>query len=64
MIDIKKMTLKEKIGQMIGLAFAGTTYSDELSMQIEEIQAGLIIYFKDNCETELSLLKSIFTNWL
>ena len=45
------MTLKEKIGQMIGLAFAGTTYSDELSMQIEEIQAGLIIYFKDNCES-------------
>lgn len=47
--DIKNMTLKEKVGQMIGLAFSGTEYSKELSMQIEEIGAGLIIYFKDNC---------------
>lgn len=49
MIDINKLTLKEKIGQMIGLAFAGSEYSKELQMQIEEIEAGLIIYFKDNC---------------
>lgn len=48
--DISKMTLKEKVGQMIGLAFAGTEYSSELAMQIEEIEAGLIIYFKDNCD--------------
>ena len=47
--DIKKLSLKEKIGQMIGLAFAGGEYSPELAMQIEEIEAGLIIYFKDNC---------------
>ena len=47
--DIKKLTLKEKIGQMIGLAFAGGEYSPELAMQIEDIEAGLIIYFKDNC---------------
>ena len=51
MIDIKKLTLKEKIGQMIGLAFAGSEYSRELQMQIEDIEAGLIIYFKDNCIT-------------
>lgn len=49
MIDIKKLTLKQKIGQMIGLAFSGSEYSKELQMQIEEIEAGLIIYFKDNC---------------
>lgn len=48
-IDISKMTLKEKVGQMIGLAFSGTEYSEELRYQIEEIKAGLIIYFKDNC---------------
>lgn len=48
-IDISKMTLKEKVGQMIGLAFSGTEYSEELKMQVEEIGAGLIIYFKDNC---------------
>ena len=49
MFDIKKLTLKQKIGQMIGLAFSGTEYSPELQMQIEDIEAGLIIYFKDNC---------------
>ena len=43
------MTLKEKVGQMIGLAFSGTEYSKELAMQVEDIEAGLIIYFKDNC---------------
>ena len=51
MFSIEKMTLKEKIGQMIGLAFSGSNYSDELRMQVEEIGAGLIIYFKDNCIT-------------
>ena len=50
-IDLNKLTLKEKIGQMIGLAFGGTEYSEELAMQVEEIGAGLIIYFKDNCES-------------
>lgn len=49
MIDIKKLSLKEKVGQMIGLAFSGSEYSNELKMQVEDIQAGLIIYFKDNC---------------
>ena len=49
MFDIKKLTLKQKIGQMIGLAFSGSEYSPELKMQIEDIEAGLIIYFKDNC---------------
>lgn len=43
------MTLKEKIGQMIGLAFSGTEYSEDLKYQVEEIGVGLIIYFKDNC---------------
>ena len=49
MFDINKLTLKQKIGQMIGLAFSGSEYSKELQMQIEDIEAGLIIYFKDNC---------------
>lgn len=48
-IDINSLTLKEKVGQMIGLAFSGTEYSEELGLQIEQIGAGLIIYFKDNC---------------
>lgn len=49
-IDINSLSLKEKVGQMIGLAFSGTEYSNELSLQIEKIGAGLIIYFKDNCD--------------
>ena len=46
---MKDLTLKEKIGQMIGLAFYGTDYNEELKYQIEEIGVGLVIYFKDNC---------------
>ena len=46
---MKDLTLKEKIGQMIGLAFYGTDYNEELRYQIEEIGVGLVIYFKDNC---------------
>lgn len=50
MIDIKKLTIEEKVGQMMGFAFYGTEYSEELRMQIEDIQVGLVIYFKDNCD--------------
>lgn len=46
---MKNMTLKEKVGQMIGLAFSGTDYNEDLKYQVEEIGVGLIIYFKDNC---------------
>lgn len=49
MYDIKKMTLEEKIGQMIGFAFKGTDYNEELKMQIEDMKVGLVIFFKDNC---------------
>ncbi len=51
MKKVQDMTLKEKVGQMIGLAFSGDSYSPELKMQVEDIEAGLIIYFKDNCVT-------------
>lgn len=47
---VQSLSLEEKIGQMIGLAFFGTTYNDELRMQVEELKAGLIIYFKDNVQ--------------
>jgi len=49
--QVQNLSLEEKIGQMIGLAFHGTTYNDELRMQVEEIKAGLIIYFKDNIQS-------------
>ena len=57
--DLKSMTLKEKVGQMIGLAFSGTEYSNELSMQVEEIGAGLIIYFKDNDGSSFTVWSTI-----
>lgn len=50
MYDIKKMTIEEKVGQMIGFAFKGTEYNEELKMQIEEMKVGLVILFKDNCD--------------
>ena len=49
MYDIKKMSIEEKVGQMIGFAFKGTEYTEELKMQIEEMKVGLVILFKDNC---------------
>lgn len=49
MKKLNELSLKEKIGQMIGLAFSGGEYSEELAYQIEEIEVGLVIYFKDNC---------------
>ena len=42
MYDIKKMTLEEKVGQMLGFAFHGTTYTEELRKQIEDIKVGYI----------------------
>ena len=49
MYDISKMTLEEKVGQMLGFAFHGTTYNEELKKQIEDMKVGLVIFFKDNC---------------
>jgi len=51
MKDIGKMTLEEKIGQMLGFAFGGQTYSKELKTIIEKIKVGLVIYFKDNIKS-------------
>ena len=65
MYDIKKMTLEEKVGQMLGFAFHGTTYTEELRKQIEDIKVGLVIYFKDNCltpEQVFNLNKEIYKN--
>lgn len=65
MVDIKSLSIEEKVGQMIGLAFSGTEYSEELRMQVEDIKAGLIIYFKDNCNNPkqiFELNKKIYQN--
>ena len=63
MYDITKMTLEEKVGQMLGFAFHGTTYTEELKKQIEDMKVGLVIFFKDNClnpEQIFNLNKEIY----
>lgn len=49
MDNLNKLSLKKKIGQMIGLAFFGDEYNEQLKKQVEEFNVGLLIYFKDNC---------------
>jgi beta-N-acetylhexosaminidase len=51
MIDIKQLSLEEKIGQMVGFAFYGTKFSEELRIQLEDLKSGLVIFFKDNVGT-------------
>lgn len=46
----KKMTLEEKIGQMLCFAFHGTTYNDQLKTLIEDYHIGNIIHFARNIE--------------
>jgi len=48
MIDLSQMRLEEKIGQMLGFAFFGKEFSEELRIQLEELKSGLVIFFKDN----------------
>ena len=56
MKDIKNMTLKEKVGQMIGLAFSGDKYSPELKMQVEDIDDWIfrvIIYISNRSKIKV-----------
>lgn len=48
--DFSKLSLEEKVGQMLGFAFYGTTYNQDLELRIKKLNAGLLIYFKDNCD--------------
>ena len=47
-MDITKMTLEEKIGQMLCLSFVGTEYNDQLKFLIEKHNIGTIIHFGAN----------------
>lgn len=47
-MDINKLTLDEKIGQMLCLAFHGTEYNDQLKFLVEENHIGNIIHFARN----------------
>lgn len=47
-MDINKLTIEEKIGQMLCLAFHGTTYNEHLKFLVEDNQIGNIIFFARN----------------
>lgn len=50
MKNIKDMTLKEKIGQLLVIGFQGYEYNDHLKEMIEEYKAGNIILFSRNIQ--------------
>ncbi len=55
-MDIKQMTLKEKIGQMLCLSFHGTEYNSQLKSLVEEYNVGTIIHFARN----ITSLKQVY----
>ncbi len=50
MIDITKMNLKEKLGQLLFVGFDGYEYNDHLKTIIEEYKVGNIILFTRNIQ--------------
>lgn len=47
-MNIKKMTIKQKIGQMLCFAFHGTSYNAQLKTLIEDYEIGNIVHFARN----------------
>jgi len=45
---IKKLSIEEKIGQMLCFAFKGDAYDDQIRELVEEIKVGGVIYFARN----------------
>lgn len=45
---VKNMTLEEKVGQMLCLAYLGTEYDDQMKSLIEKYKIGTIILFSRN----------------
>lgn len=56
-MDINKLTLDEKIGQMLCLAFHGTEYNEQLKFLIEENHIGNIIHFARNIVSRKQITK-------
>lgn len=50
-MDIKDLTLEEKIGQMLMFAFHGYDYSKQLDMQIKDLNVGGVILFAKNIDS-------------
>src|SRR5690554_6023876 len=47
-MDIKNLSLREKVGQMLMFAFHGTTYNEQLDTFINELNLGGVICFARN----------------
>lgn len=48
MLDISRLSLREKIGQMVMCGFQGTEASSEAKELIEKFHVGGVIYFSCN----------------
>lgn len=56
-MDINKMTIEEKIGQMLCFSFHGTTYNEQLKFLVEDNHIGNIIHFARNITDRLQVTK-------
>lgn len=51
-MNIKDMTLEEKVGQMLMFAFHGYDYSEQLEEQIKDLNVGGVILFAKNIDSD------------
>lgn len=51
LMNIKDLTLEEKVGQMLMFAFHGYDYSEQLDEQIKELNVGGVILFAKNIDS-------------
>lgn len=47
-MDVKSLTLEQKIGQMLMFAFHGTEYNEQISAFLSEFHLGGVVYFYRN----------------
>lgn len=57
--EIKGMTLREKIGQMLVISYSGTEYTDKLDELLNSVKPGGFILFKDNISSYYSTVDYI-----
>lgn len=59
--EIKGMTLREKIGQMLVISYSGTEYTDKLDELLNSVKPGGFILFKDNISSYYSTVDYILS---
>ncbi len=50
MVKLEDLTLEEKVGQLLMFAFHGTTFNEQLKIQLNKFHVGGIIHFARNIE--------------